>query len=179
MENSGPLLPISLYAAGKLSAESLISAYCHLFDMQAWIFRIANVVGARCGHGVIYDFVDKLKQNPGELEILGDGRQKKSFIYIDDCINGMLFGVQHAWQPVNILNLGTDSWTSVAAIAKMVIEAMGLPNVRINYTGGERGWRGDVPQVMFDISKMRQLGYEPKYSSDEAVRRAIKEILSV
>lgn len=178
-EDIGPLLPISLYGASKLSGEGLISAFCHLFGMQAWIFRIANAVGTRCRHGVIFDFVNKLRQNPEELEVLGDGRQEKSFIHISDCIDGIIFGFRHSQEQVNVFNLGTDSSTSVDTIARAVIGAMGLSGVRINYTGGDRGWRGDVPRIRFDISKMRQLGYQPKYSSDEAVRRAIEDILSL
>ena len=176
-EDYGPLLPISLYGASKLASEGLISAFCHLFDMQAWIFRFANVVGARASHGVIFDFINKLKQNPRELEILGDGTQEKPYLYIDDCIDGILFGLEHSQERVNVFNLGSDSSTNVTAIANMLVEAMGLSGVKSIYTGGNRGWRGDVPQVRFDITKMKKLGWKPKYSSDEAVRQAIKAIL--
>ena len=177
-EDYGPLLPISLYGASKLACEGLISAFCHLFDMRAWIFRFANVVGARASHGVIFDFINKLKQNPTELEILGDGTQEKPYLYIDDCIDGILFGLEHSQERVNVLNLGSDSSTDVTAIANMVVEAVGLSGVKFRYTGGNRGWRGDVPQVRFDIAKMKNLGWKPGYSSDEAVRQAIKDILS-
>ena len=146
--------------------------------MQAWIFRLANVVGSKSDHGVIPNFISKLRQDQTRLEILGDGRQDKSYLYVDDCIYGMLLGIEHSEEQVNILNLGTDSSTNVANIASMVIEAMDLSDVKIEYTGGRRGWRGDIPQVKFDIRKMKQLGYKPKYSSDEAVRKAIKDILS-
>lgn len=176
-EDYGPLLPISLYGASKLACEGLISAFCHLFNMQAWIFRFANVVGARASHGVIFDFINKLKQNPTELGILGDGTQEKPYLYIDDCINGILFGLKHSQEQVKVLNLGSDSSTNVTAIANMVVEAMGLSGVKFVYTGGNRGWRGDVPQVRFDIAKMKNLGWKPKYSSDEAVRHAIKDIM--
>ena len=178
-EDYGPLLPISLYGAGKLACEGLISAFCHLFDIQAWIFRIANVVGARSSHGVIFDFINKLKQNPEELEILGDGTQEKPYLYIDDCIDGILFGFEHSQERVNVLNLGSDSSTNVAAIANLLVEAMGLSNVKFSYTGGNRGWRGDIPQVRFDITKIRNLGWKPRYSSDEAVRRAIRDIITI
>jgi len=176
-EDYGPLLPISLYGASKLASEGLISAFCHLFDMQAWIFRFANVVGARASHGVIFDFINKLKQNPEELEILGDGTQEKPYLYIDDCIDGILFGLEHFQERVNVLNLGSDSSTDVTAIASMVVEAVGLFGVKFSYTGGNRGWRGDIPQVRFDITKMKKLGWKPRYSSDEAVRQAIKDML--
>jgi len=178
-EDYGPLLPISLYGASKLASEGLISAFCHLFDMQAWIFRFANVVGSRASHGVIFDFINKLKQNPEELEILGDGTQEKPYLYIDDCIDGIIFGLEHSQERVNVLNLGSDSSTNVTAIANMVVEAVGLSGVKFRYTGGNRGWRGDVPQVRFDIAKMKNLGWEPRYSSDEAVRQAIRDILTI
>ncbi|GAI03515.1 unnamed protein product, partial [marine sediment metagenome] len=172
-EDYGPLLPISLYGASKLACEGLISAFCHLFDMQAWIFRFANVVGARASHGVIFDFINKLKQNPEELEILGDGTQEKPYLYVGDCIDGILFGLEHSQEQVNVLNLGSDSSTNVTAIASMVVEAVGLSGVKFSYTGGERGWKGDVPQVRFDITKMKNLGWKPRYNSDGAVRQAI------
>jgi Nucleoside-diphosphate-sugar epimerases len=175
-EDYGPLLPISLYGASKLACEGLISAFCHLFDMRAWIFRFANVVGSRSSHGVIFDFINKLRQNPGELEILGDGSQEKPYLYVDDCIDGILSGLEHSQQRVNILNLGTDSSTNVTAIASMLVEAMGLSGVKFKYTGGNRGWRGDVPQVRYDITRMKNMGWKPRYSSDEAVRQAIKDI---
>lgn len=156
-EDYGPLLPISLYGAGKLACEGLISAFCHLFDMQSWIFRFANVVGPRASHGVIFDFINKLSQNPRELEILGDGTQEKPYLYIDDCLNGILFGWEHSQEQVNVLNLGADSSTNVTAIANMVVAAMRLDEVRFNYSGGSRGWRGDVPQVRFDMTRMKDL----------------------
>jgi len=178
-EDYGPLLPISLYGASKLACEGLISAFCHLFDMQAWIFRFANVVGARASHGVIFDFVNKLKQNPRELEILGDGTQEKPYLYIDDCIDGILFGLKHSQERVNVLNLGSDSSTNVTAIANMVVEAMGLSGVKSIYTGGKRGWRGDVPQVRYDIARITRLGWRPKFNSDGAVKEAIRDILGI
>ena len=177
-EDYGPLLPISLYGASKLACEGLISAFCHLFDMQAWIFRFANVVGARSSHGVIFDFINKLKQNATELEILGNGTQEKPYLHVDDCIDGILFGLKHSQERVNVLNLGVDSSTNVTAIANMLVEAMGLSRVKFSYTGGNRGWRGDIPQVRFDITKMKNLGWKPKYSSDEAVKKAINSLLS-
>lgn len=176
-EDYGPLLPISLYGASKLAGEGLISAFCHLFNMQAWIFRFANAVGTRASHGVIFDFVNKLRQNPKKLEILGDGSQQKPYLYIDDCIDGMLFGFEHCQQQLNVLNLGGSSSTSVTTIANILIDAMGLAEVKLTYTGGDRGWRGDVPQVRFDVSKMSRLGWKPKFDSDEAIKRAIRDIL--
>ena len=176
-EDYGPLLPISMYGSAKLACEGLISAYCHTFDFKGWIFRFANVVGSRCTHGVIYDFIKKLKRNPKELEILGNGRQRKSYLYVDDCIDGMLFGFEKSKDQLNLFNLGTEGSTEVNDIARMVVEEMGLKEVKFRYTGGDRGWKGDVPRFQFDIGKIKKLGWKPKYSSDEAVRKAIRDML--
>jgi len=176
-EDYGPLQPISLYGASKLACEGLITAFCHLFDMQAWIFRFANVVGDRATHGVIFDFINKLKRNPEELEILGDGTQQKPYIYAQDCVDGILYGFQHSDAQVNVFNLGNSDVASVTTIAQMLIEGMELINVRLKCTGGERGWPGDVPQVRLDTSRMEKLGWKPKYNSGEAVHKAIEEIL--
>jgi UDP-glucose 4-epimerase len=176
-EDYGPLLPISLYGAGKLATEALISAYCGTFDMQGRIFRFANIVGRRMGHGVIYDFIEKLNRNPHELEILGDGCQRKPFVYIEDCADAILFGFTNSNQGISVLNIGCSTETDVTTIAKMVVEEIGLNGVRFKYTGGERGWPGDVPQLRFNTDKMRRLGWEAKYTSDEAARKAIREML--
>jgi UDP-glucose 4-epimerase len=176
-EDYGPLQPISLYGASKLASEGLITAFSHLFNIQAWIFRFANVVGDRATHGVIFDFISKLKHNPEELEILGDGTQRKPYIYVQDCVDGILYGFQHSDAQVNVFNLGNSNVTSVTQIAQLLIENMGLTNVRLKYTGGSRGWAGDVPQVRLDTSRMEKLGWKPKYNSDEAVSLAIKKIL--
>ena len=176
-EDYGPLQPISLYGASKLACEGLITAFCHLFDMRAWVFRFANVVGTRATHGVIFDFINKLKRDPGELEILGDGKQQKPYIHVDDCVDGILYGFQNSDSQLNVFNLGCSSSTRVSSIARIVVEEMGLKDAKLKYTGGERGWPGDVPQVRFDTSKMERLGWTPRYSSDEAVRKAIRNIL--
>ncbi|MFC1864234.1 NAD-dependent epimerase/dehydratase family protein [Chloroflexota bacterium] len=176
-EDYGPVLPISLYGAGKLASEGLISAFCHTFDMQAWIFRFANVVGKRATHGVIFDFINKLKRNPGELEILGNGTQQKPYIHVEDCTEGILYGFRNSHDRVNVFNLGCTTATNVTTIAKMLVEQIGLNNVKFRYTGGDRGWPGDVPQVRFDTSRMEKLGWKPRYTSDEAVRKAISDIL--
>ncbi len=177
-EDAGPLLPISLYGAGKLACEGLISAYCHLFDMQAWVFRFGNVVGARMGHGVIFDFIHKLEQNPKELEILGDGNQEKNYFLIEDCIDGMLCAFHDSDNQCEVFNLGSESTVKVSVIAQIVVEEMGLRNVRFRYTGGKRGWPGDVPVVKFSVEKMERLGWEAKHTSDEAVRIAARRLLA-
>ncbi len=172
-EDYGPLMPISMYGASKLSCEALICAYCHTFGMKAWIFRFANVIGPNGTHGVIFDFINKLQKNPSELEVLGNGKQEKSYVYVDDCVSAMLFAVKNTKEPVNIFNTGSDDTISVSEIAKMVIHEMKL-NAKIRYTGGSRGWKGDVPRMRLSIRKLKALGWKPKYNSRESVRLAIK-----
>jgi len=176
-ENYGPLQPISLYGAGKLGSEGLITAFCGTFDFQTWIYRFANVVGTRGTHGVIVDFIEKLRKNPNELEILGDGRQQKPYLHVSDCINGIIFGFEKSTDQINLFNLGCNSNTTVTRIAEIVTEEMGLKNVKFNYTGGKRGWKGDIPRFQLAINKISQLGWKPTYTSDEAVRKATQEAL--
>ena len=176
-ETYGPTLPISMYGAGKLGAEGLISAFCGTFDFQAWMYRFANIVGARGTHGVIVDFIEKLRKNPHELEILGDGRQCKPYLYVSDCVDGILYGYTHSHDTMNLFNLSCDTTTTVTRIAEMVTEEMGLHNVRFNYTGGIRGWKGDVPRFQLDAEKINTLGWKASLSSDEAVRKAIRDVL--
>ncbi len=177
-EDYGPLQPISLYGAAKLASEGLITAFCHLFNMQAWVFRFANVVGPRATHGVIYDFIHKLKRSTQQLEILGDGKQAKSYIHVSDCVDGMLYGFQHSGEQVNVFNLGNHDVVEVTTIARLLLERMGLPATKLRFTGGSRGWPGDVPRIRLETSRMGKLGWEPKYGSEEAVSRAIVEILA-
>lgn len=180
-ENYGPLKPISLYGASKLACESLISGYAHMFGFKSVICRLANVVGSRCTHGVIYDFVRKLQENPKRLGVLGDGTQKKSYLYIDDCIDAHLIAVENAHDPVEIYNVGSEDTVDVLTIANIVADEMGLDCVEIYKAGGVddgRGWKGDVKEMFLDISKLRRLGWKPKLSSVEAVRLALKDVLS-
>ncbi len=173
-EEVGPLLPISPYGAAKLACEGLISAYCHLHDIQAWQFRFANVVGGRMGHGVIYDFVRKLRADPHVLQILGDGQQQKNFFLVEDCVDGMLFAFGHAGgRQCDVFNLGSDSSLKVTDVARLVVEEMGLRDVQFRYTGGRRGWPGDVPEYFHDVTKMRKLGWTAKHSATDAVRIAV------
>jgi len=176
-ENYGPLLPVSLYGAGKLAGEGLISAFCGTFEMQAWIYRFANIIGPRMTHGVIRDFIEKLKINCSILEILGDGEQSKPYLCVKDCVDGILFGLENAHESINVFNLGCASTTTVNAIAQILVEEMGLKDVVFKYTGGDRGWPGDVPRFKCDVEKITKLGWKAKYTSDEAVRIAIKGIL--
>ena len=176
-EDYGPLLPISVYGAAKLASEGLISSFCHSFDMQGWIYRFANVVGVRGTHGVIVDFINKLRKNPQNLEILGDGRQRKPYLYVTECVDGIIFGFEKSDNEINFFNLGCKSTTDVTRIGELVVEEMKLKNVNFNYTGGKRGWKGDVPHFQFDISKIEKLGWTPNLESDEVVRMAVKDLL--
>lgn len=177
-EDYGPVLPISLYGAGKLACEGLISAFSHTFNMQSWIFRFANIVGRRSTHGVILDFIKKLERNPAELEILGDGTQCKPYLDVEDCIDGILYGFRNSYDRVNVYNLGCPTATDVTTIARMLVEEMGLNDVKFIYTGGDRGWPGDVPQVRYNIDKIGKLGWKARYTSDEAARKGIRDINS-
>ena len=179
-EEYGPLEPISLYGASKLACEALISAYCHTFDMRGVIYRFANIVGSRSGHGVVWDFIHKLLENPLELEILGDGTQTKSYLMVDECVDALLFGLEHASGRVEIYNIGSEDQISVKEIARVVTEQMGLKGLRFRYTGGVRGgrgWIGDVKTMFLDVSKMKRLGWKPKYNSAESVKTAADHIL--
>lgn len=174
-EGYGPLIPISLYGASKLAAEGLITAYCHTFGFQSWIFRFANIIGKRQTHGVIVDFIEKLKKNPRELEILGDGRQSKSYLLVEECVDAMLFAMERSNEKVNIFNLGSRDRVSVRRIAEILCEEVGL-EPKLRYTGTERGWPGDVPRMMLDVGKINKLGWEAKYGSEKAVRLAAKDL---
>ncbi len=171
------LRPVSLYGASKLASEGLASAYNNLFGIQAWIFRFGNVSGSRQTHAVLVDFINKLKKNPAELEILGDGTQRRCFFLVQDCVDGMLFGLAHAREPVNIFNLGVSSTTDITTVAEILVEEMGLSNVVFRYTGGKLGFPGDVPQVSLSVEKMAQLGWRARFDSTAAVRQAIRDLL--
>lgn len=180
-EDYGPLKPISLYGASKLACEALISGYSYLFGFKGVICRLANIVGSRSGHGVIYDFIMKLRSNPRRLEVLGDGTQRKSYLHVKDCIEAILLAAERAVEQVEIYNVGSEDTVSVSTIANIVIEEMGLRDVEVIYTGGVeggRGWKGDVKEMLLDVSKIKGLGWRPKLNSAEAVRQAAREIIS-
>ena len=175
-EDYAPLEPISVYGAAKLAEESLISTYAHSHDLQSWVFRFANIVGPRLRGAVVPDFIEKLEENPETLTILGDGRQQKSYMHIDECIEAMVYAVEHADDDHNVFNLGTRTTTSVDRIADIVADEMGL-DPSYEYTGGDRGWTGDVPRMRLSIEKLAALGWEPTHSSDDAVRQSVRDLL--
>lgn len=177
-EDYGPIFPISLYAASKVACETLITAFAHNYDLRAWIFRFGNIVGPNPTHGVIHDFVLRLRDEPARLTVLGDGSQAKPYVYVEDCLDGMEFGVANAREHVNCYNLAVDDQTTVREITDWTIEAMGIDRAAIDVQYGDspRGWRGDVPYVKLDTRRMTALGWRPKLSSNEAVRRTIAEV---
>ncbi len=175
-EHYGPLKPISLYGSAKLASEALITAYSHLFGIEYMIFRFANVIGKNSTHGVIYDFIKKLRGNSAELEVLGTGRQKKSYIDVSDCVGAMLFAFEKS-SSSDIFNIASDDQISVEEIAKLVVARV-APTARIRFTNSERGWPGDVTDAFLSNEKLKRLGFVPKYSSRAAVEKAIDTILA-
>jgi UDP-glucose 4-epimerase len=173
-ERFGPLIPISTYGASKLGCEALLAAYSHMFGIDAVAFRFANAVGARQTHGVTYDFVRRLLEDPRELRILGDGSQSKSYIHVSDVVAAMLTLTERGWTGFEVFNVGTGDYVTVTEIAQLVSARMGLANVRYQYTGGPRGWRGDVPVVRFRSDKLEALGWSPRHSSTEALLESIE-----
>lgn len=177
-EDIGPLFPISSYGAMKLAGEAAISSALESFLERAWIFRFPNVVGSRATHGAIYDFVQKLKRNPAELEVLGDGKQKKPYFHVADLIDAMFFITDNATEKLNYFNIGTNgSATTVKYLAEAVIKHMS-PDAQIRYTGGDRGWVGDVPKFNYSVEKLKKLGWSPRLTSNKAVERAVAEIVA-
>jgi UDP-glucose 4-epimerase len=165
----GPLVPVSTYGASKLACEAMLAAYVHMFDIRATVFRFANVVGPRQTHGVTYDFVRHLLENPTVLHILGDGSQSKSYIHVSDVISAILTVVDSGWDGFEVFNVGTGDYVTVREIADLVVERMGLTGVRFEYAGGARGWKGDVPVVRFRSDKLASLGWQCRRSSIEAL----------
>lgn len=180
-EGYGPVLPVSLYGASKLACEGLISAFSTLFGTQAWIFRFGNIIGPRATHGVIYDLLRKLKQDSKSLEVLGDGEQTKPYVYINDCLDGVLYCLENAHDQINLFNLAPSSVTSVKTIVKILLEKTGNQGTKVHYTGGVKGgggWPGDVAKVKLDATKAYKLGWKPKYSSDQSVAKTIDDLIA-
>jgi UDP-glucose 4-epimerase len=176
-EDYGPLHPISLYGASKLACEALCTSFAHTFDMKCWIFRFANIVGGRSTHGIVYDFINKLRKNPKELEILGDGKQTKSYFLVDDCIDSMLYVYEKSKEQFNIFNLGGSDCIDITSIAKILVGKMDLKDVKFKFAGGKRGWPGDVPQMFLAVDKLTKLGWQSRHNSREAVEIAIERML--
>jgi len=177
-ESFGPLEPVSMYGASKLSAEGLISAFAHLFEMQAWIVRPANIIGPRATHGVVFDFVRKLKKDSSRLRILGNGKQSKTYLHVGDVIDAILLVQKKAKRRVNFFNLSSNSFITVNQIADEVVKMMELKDVKFERTGGKIGWKGDVAVVRLYNTRLHKLGWRAKYNSRQAVRATVQALLN-
>ncbi len=176
-EETPDLRPISYYGAAKLGSEALISAFCHMNDMQALVFRFPNVIGPRLTHGVIYDFINRLKTDSTHLRILGDGTQSKPYIYVDDLTEAIVKFMDVGKTGMEIYNLGVEGVTSVKQIADIVCKKMGIYGIPYAYTGGRIGWKGDVPRFCYDLTKIHAAGWEARYTSDQAVEKTVTEVI--
>jgi UDP-glucose 4-epimerase len=176
-ETFGPLMPVSMYGATKLGAEGLVSAFCHLFDMQAWVLRPANIIGPNATHGVVFDFVRRLKADPKHLRILGDGEQSKAYLHVHDVLDAMECVMKKAKDRVNVFNLSSQSHITVNGIAKIVLSEMKLKKVAITHTAGKIGWKGDVPIVRLHNRRLAKLGWRAKYNSAQAVRATVRALI--
>lgn len=172
-------IPISLYGASKLACESMISGYCNTYKKKGMIIRLANVVGPSNTHGILFDMIKKLEHNSGELEILGDGNQNKSYLYIDDCISGIIHLSDKTDTDFDIYNLGSDTQTTVKEIIEIILDKLGYSNIKKNFTGGidgGRGWIGDVKEMLLDITKIKSSGWQPVLNSASAIRKTLDSI---
>ena len=176
-ENHGPCVPISTYGASKLACEALIAAYCHMFGLSARAFRFANVVGPKQTHGVGYDFVRRLKQDGSQLRILGDGSQSKSYIHVEDILEAVFLADERCQSTYDVFNVATGDYITVSEIAELAAKVCGLAGVKYDFTGGDRGWKGDVPIVRFDCSKIQSLGWRCKRTSSEALHHSMSVML--
>jgi UDP-glucose 4-epimerase len=176
-ENSAFPVQTSFYGASKLGAEGFISAYCEGFGFQGFIFRFVSILGERYTHGHVFDFVRRLQRDPHELHILGNGRQRKSYLYVQDCIDAMLTAIGRSTDRVNILNLGTDEYCEVLASVGWITSRLGV-TPRLTFSGGDRGWIGDNPFIFLDCSKMRALGWKPTLSIREGIERTVSYLVA-
>ncbi len=176
-ETYSPLRPISTYGASKLACEALIGSYTYMFDLHGVGFRFANVVGPRQTHGVAYDFIRRLLREPTRLEILGDGQQSKSYIHVSDVVDALLLLHDRGWNGFDVFNVATEDYVTVRQIADLVAGRLGLSNVSYTFTGGRRGWKGDVPIVRFDTAKLRGLGWSNRRTSVEALVNSIDSMI--
>jgi UDP-glucose 4-epimerase len=172
-ENAPFPIQTSLYGASKAAGEGLIAAYCEGFGVQSWIFRFVSILGERYTHGHVFDFYKQLKSDPRRLPVLGNGQQRKSYLYIQDCIDAMLIAVERSQEKVNIFNLGVDGYCKVNDSIGWICQELGLtPN--LEYSGGDRGWIGDNPFIHLDTKKIQSLGWRPKLSIEEGVIKTIQ-----
>lgn len=178
-EDHGPLTPVSTYGASKLAGEALITAYCHMFDFEGRVFRFGNVVGPRQTHGVGFDFLRQLQKNPRHLRILGDGTQSKSYIHVRDVVEAVLLAARQPNQRFAAYNVATGDYITVTDIANLALECLQLDpkQVTFEYTGGSRGWKGDVPIVRLNTDRIRSLGWQNRYNTREALRCSMLEML--
>jgi UDP-glucose 4-epimerase len=172
-----PLVQTSLYGASKLAAEAMIQAYGEYFGIRSWCFRFVSWIGERYSHGVVRDFVQKLRKNPKELEILGNGEQRKSYLHVADGVRGIFSAMENLKGRKNMINLGHVEFMNVKDLADLVCEEMGLRDVAYRFTGGPRGWLGDSPFVLLDISKIQETGFQPQVSIEEGIRRTVRYLL--
>ena len=172
-EDYGPLKPVSLYGATKLSAEALISSFSSLFGIQAYIFRFANVVGPFQTHGVSFDFINKLRRNPDELHVLGNGRQSKSYVHVSDVIKAINIATSSTFKTLNFFNISSGDYITVRQIAEIILHEMGIEAAKVNYENSSIGWPGDVSIVRFNDNKIRSLGWNNVFSSEAAIRDAV------
>jgi UDP-glucose 4-epimerase len=177
-EEFGPLIPISTYGASKLASEAMIAAYAHMFDIDAVVFRVANVVGPRQTHGITYDFVRRLMKDPSQLQILGDGSQSKSYIHVRDVVGAIMLLAEQGWDGFEIFNVGNGDHITVSEIADLVVERMELEKIPYSYTGGDRGWRGDVPIVRLQSRKLASRGWQWTYNSRQAIIASIDAMIA-
>lgn len=177
-ESDGPTIPISMYGASKLGAEGLICAFSHFYDIQSWIVRPANITGPRTTHGVTFDFVRRLTQDPTKLRILGDGQQSKAYLHVDDVIDAFLLIIERSEDKISFFNLSSNTFVTVNEIAKLTCKTMGLGNVKFQRTGGKVGWKGDVAVVRLRNTPLNKLGWKPKYTSKNTVIATVKALLN-
>jgi UDP-glucose 4-epimerase len=175
-ENAPFPIQTSLYGASKLACEGLIQAYCEGFGFRSWIFRFVSILGERYTHGHVFDFYKQLLENPNELKILGNGEQRKSYLYIHDCLDAMFFSMEKFNKKVNIINLGTNEYCRVNDSISWINQYLGL-KPKIIYTGGERGWIGDNPFIFLDTTKINAAGYKPKLSIRESIIKTLEYLV--
>lgn len=180
-EDAGPLLPVSTYGAGKIASEAFISAFCSVYELRGWMYRFGNVIGARMTHGVIVDFLGRLRADPSHLLVRGDGRQEKNYFLVEECIDGMLYGYRNipldSDTPCCVLNLGTPTVSKVIDIARMILDEMGLSDAPIRVEGTKKAWPGDQPRVHFEVEQLARLGWTSRLNSDQSVLVAVRRML--